>query len=110
MAYDYKENLKAFIEKKNMSLRIMQLMIDVLRYDCDIDTSNITNLDELLTLYLQKRHYSIDYGSFFDFLCDWSAQPEHIENTMFWRDLHHEWQRIAAKKIVLVTPIYKSIW
>ena len=110
MSYDYKENLKAFIEKKNISLRVAQLVAEALRYDYNVNTVGIVDLDELLTLYLQKKHSVIDCDEFFDFLCDWSAQQEHIDNTMFWPDLHHEWQRIVAKKIVLVTPTYKSIW
>ena len=104
MDYDYKENLKAFIDSKNMTARVTELILNKL------GAFPGASFDTLLSVYLQKKHALYNYNEFFNHLCSWSNQPEYKKNSMFWSELHRDWQKIVENQIVLTTPTYKSIW
>ena len=108
MGYNYKENLKAFIENNNMTGRVMELMINKLRTSWnDIPEGSF---DEILEKYLSKSHRLKNYDEFFNHLCSWSSQPEYRKDSSFWTNLHHNWQLAVRNGIVLTKLSYKSIW
>ena len=106
MGYDYKENLKAFIESKNMTDRVTELILDKLGKP----TGFSGGFDELLSVYLQKKHAIHNYNEFFNHLCSWSYQPEYNKDGMFWSNLHRDWQKIVLNQKILSKSLYKSIW
>ena len=108
--YNYKENLKAFFESKNVLTRVKEMMLHNLQGRTNVDDFlelKTLSFEDLLTVYIPNS--SVEYSGFINNLCTWAQQPESVKNPNFWSNLHDEWQRALYTKTNLVKS-YKSIW
>lgn len=108
MDYDYKKNLRIFFESKQLIERVKELMVYKLRGSMDVNDLVTLSFESLLDIYIPHNN-SREYIGFINNLCTWASQPESKKNSMFWSDLHDDWQRILSLKKDL-TMAYKSIW
>ena len=105
MAYNYYENLKRFLQQKDIT-NCIAVMIKRLHILVKKDDS--LNPHVLLARYC-KNMDTIEYCEFFNHLCTWDQQIEGID---FWEKLHREWKTIAVNESELSSVLQncKSIW